>query len=219
MQIRAFPILAVIFGILVGQLECVGLHAQDMSLTNLPSSFYGGDYYKVDPYIRAAGQLQDMGREAAIRQLLILAKTAVISNASANEPRIAILCQMLFTKRNGSTFERPRILGGASFYGEDYTLKTTSYTNWPSEPIELVDGVPFVVVYGYTYEGFWDPHGAESYVRYCMTNCDWSSLHFTPKSQGQKRDALKKLFDSPKWRRPLVPWERQSLSQQIQQIQ
>src|ERR1022692_112573 len=185
MGIRVLPILVIAIGVLIGRAESVSLPTQDILFTNLPSSFYERDFYQVDPYIRAAGQLQDMGREAATGQLLKLAETAAVADSTANEHRIAILCRMLFIQRHGSTFERPAFLGAGAFFGEDFTFESKSYTNWPSEPIELVDGVPFAIVYGYSYQGFWNPHSAESYVRYCMTNCDWSSIHFTSKSQDQ----------------------------------
>jgi hypothetical protein len=216
MQTRTFLSLVVFLAIFVGQVEsgC----GEDVVLTNLPSIV--GGHYKVQPYIRAAIQLQEMGQAAAVEQLLSLAKTAAISaaisDAIADEQRTAILCRMLFVARRGSTFARASYLGGASFYGEDYSVETTSYTNWPSEPIELEGGIPFAIVHGYEYEGIWDPHGAESYVHYCATNCVWSSFRFTPKSADQKREALRRLIESRKWRRPLESWEWRDLTEQIQ---
>ena len=162
-----------------------------------------------------------MGRQAAIRQLIGLAKTAAISDSNFNEERTAILCRMLFTARPGSTFDRPSLLGGPSFLGgaplrEAPSSVEKNFIDWPSEPIEIVDGVPFAVVTGYTYEGHWDPRSAESYVRYCVKNCDWSSFHFSLRTEAEMRQALRKLIDSPKWRRPLEEWEQQYLTEQIQ---
>ena len=215
MQIRAYSFLVVLLAILVGLVKSA--YTQDIVLANLPSIEDGK--YRVDPYIRVAMQLQDVGQEAAVKKLTALGKAAAISDSTANEQRTAILCRMLFTARPTSTFKRAGFLGGPSFYGEsrsEFAFDTTSYTNWPSEPIELVDGIPFAVVNGYIYEGLWDPHAAESYVHYCATNCVWSSIHFTLKSEAQKRQALQKLIASPKWRRPLETWERQVLTDQIQ---
>lgn len=211
MQVRALTSVTAILAILMGRAE--GSYAEDMLFTNLPSIQSGK--YNVDPYIQAAMQLQRMGQQAAVEQLIGLAKSAAISRPTDDEQRTAILCRMLFTARPGSTFKRASFLGGAFFYGEGPSLDTTSYTNWPSEPIELVDGIPFAVVYGYTYEGYWDPHGAESYVRYCTTNCVWSDFHFAIKSESQKRRALQKVIASPKWRRQLDAHERLDLAEQI----
>jgi hypothetical protein len=65
-------------------------------------------------------------------------------------------------------------------------------------------------------EAFVDPHSVESYVRYCTTNCDWSSVGFTTKTMAQKKDALNKLLASPKWRQPLETYERDYLKQQVE---
>ncbi len=61
-----------------------------------------------------------------------------------------------------------------------------------------------------------DPSSAELYVRYCMTNCNWSSVRFTTKSMEQKEAALQKLLSSAKWERPLEGWEREYLTKQLE---
>ncbi len=166
MKIQPFPVLAAVIGMLIGQMESAGLQAQGIAFTNLPS--VQALNYKVDPYIKVAGQLQDMGQQAATQQLLKLAKTAATRGLSSldYEQRTAILCRMLFIPRKGSTFERPAFLGGPSFLGgealrEDQFSVRKNYINWPSEPIEIVDGIPFAVVSGYGYEGIWNPQSAE----------------------------------------------------------
>jgi len=217
MQIRTFSFLVAILGLLIGQGEHV--YAQDMMLTNLPS--IQGGKYKAEPYMRAAAQLQRLRRQAAVQQLIGLAKTAAIPHSIINQQGTAILCRMLFTARPGSTFDRPALLGGPQFLGgapqsEAPFNVNRNFTNWPSEPIEIVDGVPFAVVIGYIYEGYWDPRSAESYVRYCVKNCDWSSFHFSLKSEAEMRPALTKLIASPKWRQPLEEWEQRYLTEQIQ---
>jgi hypothetical protein len=156
-----------------------------------------------------------MGREEAESRLLALAQTASTnSHSTESEQTTAILCRMLFTPRAGADFQRPAYLGAPAILGDPPF--STSNANWPLEPIELVDGIPFAVEYGYTYEGFCDPHGAESYVRYCITNCDWSSISFTAKTEQEKEGALKKLISSSKWHQPLDSGEREYLRQQIQ---
>lgn len=208
---------------LIWQIVCVGLHAQEISFTNLPS--VEGEY-RVDPYLKITQQLQDMGERAATQELLKLAKSvAVATNGISSlddEQRIAILCRMLFTNKPGSDFERPAFLGGPVFFdGDSETLRpdrfsvTKNYINWSSEPIEIVDGIPFAVVYGYSYNGAWDPNAAESYVHYCMRDCAWSSFRFSLKTEAEKKEAARKLIASAKWRGPLKDSARQYLREQI----
>lgn len=217
MQLRMFPFFLIALGIFAELSEHA--HAQNIWLSDLPSVDSG--HYKVDPYIKAAEQLQRLGRHAAIQQLYGLAHYADSTSDLENEEKTVILCRMLFTNRPGSALKRPSFLGSAFFYGEDFSLKTTSYTNWPNEPIELADGIPFAIAYGHGKSGFSteDPHEIESYVQYCITNGVWSNYHFTQKSDPEKQEALKKLIASPKWRRPLDAREQQFLTAQIQQEQ
>lgn len=237
MQIQVFLLFVAIFGIFIAQ-GAESVFAQGVSLTNLPS--IEDDNYKVAPYIKAAEKLQHMGRQAAINELFALAqmieveyaistnrsveqtvKNAMVFEMSANEERVAILCRMLFIPRQGSIFERPAFLGRPSFLGgdalcEDQFSVRKNYVNWQSEPIEIVNEIPFLVVSVYSYEGIWEPKYARLYVAYCVTLCDWSNFHFTLKSQAEKQEALRKLLASPKWRRPLETWEQQYLAQQIE---
>lgn len=158
-------------------------------------------HYKVDPYIQAAVELQALGRSNALVRLHSMAQDEKL------EKRVIVLCRMLFTRRPGGDFRRPMI-GGAGFLGG------TDYQDWPLEPIELVDGVPFLITRGYEMAGFPEPD--EWYLRYCETNCDWSGFRYTIKSKSQKRDALRKLLSSPKWKTPLDADETQFFAKQIQ---
>ena len=155
----------------------------------------------------------------AFKQLTNLLQSSR-SSIVDEEQKVAVLCRMLFTRRPGSDFERPS-LGGPSFLGMDssrtiYFTSDPIFKKWSLEPIELVDGVPFAVVTGYSIEGHVDPRSAELYVRYCMTNCNWSSVRFTTKSMEQKEAALQKLLSSAKWERQLEGWEREYLTKQLE---
>ena len=204
-------------GIVMVQLENNHLYAQDISFTNLPILELD---YRVDPYIKVAGQLQDMGQKAAIQQLFRLATYATNDAllSGDNEERVAILCRMLFVPRPPLlNLERPAFLGGPGFIAEDDMPEPTSYKNWPNEPIEIVDGIPFAVVYGHNYEGVKDPCSAKAYVEYCASFGSWNSVHYVLKSDVEKQQAAKKLFASPKWKRPLnFCWEKDYLLRQIQ---
>ena len=157
--------------------------------------------YKVAPYIKAAAALQGLGREVACEALLRAAPT------NRESRQIVVLCRMLFTKRATADFRGARI-GGAHFLGG------TDYADWPLEPIELVDGVPFLITDGYRLDG--RAEAAENYVRYCMANCDWSTFRFSDVSAAMPVVALKNFYASPKWRRPLDNDERDFLSAQIE---
>jgi hypothetical protein len=113
---------------------------------------------------------------------------------------------MLFTAKPKGEFRRPR-LGGPHFFGDAGTKEC------PLEPIELVEGVPFFVVKGYT--GFGSPEDAKDYLDYCVKNCDWNPLKSKPKTADEKRKALEKLVASPKWKKPLSDDEVSMSKEQI----
>jgi hypothetical protein len=214
-----------------------------VALAKLPPTRW--QEYHVDPYIEAAGRLQAMGKDGATLELLRLARspgaeaqkrmeagggaeaikqwTNLLSSSTSSvfeeRQKIAVLCRMLFNRRPGLDFQDAR-LGAPTFLGQGSrsidSFSDPIFKQWPLEPIELVDGVPFAVVVGYGYEGWVNPSGAELYVRYCATNCDWSSTRFTMNTRAQKEAALRKLLSSPKWERPLEGWEREYLTKQVE---
>jgi hypothetical protein len=130
-----------------------------------------------------------------------------MASQSQNNVDVFILCRMLFSERVGTNFRRP-------WLGESVFLGGTGYDDWPLEPIEIVDGIPFYVIRGYNLAGL--AEAPDQYVHYCDTNCDWSEVVYTSKTQQQKRAALHKLFYSLKWKRPLNPDEQYFLSSQIE---
>ncbi len=154
--------------------------------------------YKVDPYISAASSLQAFGREKACEKLLALA------DVEQHGAQVFVLCRMLFTKKPGSDFKRPS-LGGPSF------LANTEKSDWPLEPIELVDGVPFLITRGYLIGG--EAESPAFYVRYCIETCDWNRFRFRPLSDAEKRKALDKLLASNKWKSRLLDAWRSRLSE------
>jgi hypothetical protein len=175
---------------------------ESFDVESLPS-FQMGEYknYRVGPYVKAAIRLQEMGQEAACDALL---------NASHNKSncrQIFVLCRMLFLKRTTSEFRRPAI-------GSPVLLGATSTSHWPLEPIECIDGVPFLITQGYVLGGL--PESAESYLRYCIANCDWNAARFNVLTDDHTRNALAELIKSNRWKRPLNNAEQDFLSAQIQ---
>jgi hypothetical protein len=156
--------------------------------------------YRAQPYIAVASALQATGQEAACQTLMKVATT----NRSSWE--VIILSRMLFTNSPSGGFRRAR-LGAFDFLGD------TDYGDWPREPIEMVDGVPFFIATRFQLSGQAEP--ADVYLNYCMTNCAWSSQRFAPKTSKEAAAALGKLVSSTKWKRPLNTWERQFLTDQL----
>jgi len=173
----------------------------------------GFDYYtyKVDPFIRAAGALQALGQKQAMQELLAFAKEP----GKRFEDRYGafVLCRMLFTPKEGkrtekqsTTFRRPGI--GAAVYVGAKSIPG-NVAEWPLEPIELIDGVPFLITKGYYMQG--QAELPTEYIKYCIQNCDWNSVAFKPKSEHEKKAALAKLMSVHK----LKPFDREFLSPQI----
>src|SRR5581483_2244888 len=156
-------------------------------------------HYKVDTYIQSAVELQSLGYDAALKRLHGMAQT----NWWLGNGKVFVLCRMLFVQRPGSDFRGP-------FLGQGFFLGGTDYSDWPLEPIELVDGVPFLITNGYLLAG--RSEAEDMYVHYCETNCDWSGFRYTIKTEQQKRDALNKLINSPKWKMPLDKNEQEFLT-------
>jgi hypothetical protein len=160
------------------------------------------DNYRVDAYLRAAERLQAMGKEKAAKLLRQLA-------AKDNKypfTRTLVLCRMLFKPRPKSSFRRAKV-GEASFVGR------TEDKDWPSEPVEVVQGVPFLVATGYSLGGLPEPPVA--YVRYCEKACDWNTERFKPRSKKEKRKALETLLSLPKLKGKLDKEDRGVLEEQL----
>ena len=173
------------------------------SLMTLPDGLSFRGKFHSDPYIRAAVRLQGMGRVAATKTLQELARE---ESASVGH-RAIILCRMLFTKKTGGEFRRPAL-------GETVFLGGSGNSNWPLEPISMIDGVPFQVVRGYLLAG--KPESSENYLAYCLAECDWSGFRFVPKTTSEKEKALDKLIRSPKWKKPLGEHQLAFLSKQVE---
>jgi hypothetical protein len=169
-------------------------------------------HYVVDPYIQAAAELQARPAKEAVALLLGAASRHQdrFTNGDLDE-RTTILCRMLFSAKPEN---KPHYPGSfLCLY-----LGGTSGTDWPLAPIELVDGVPMVIAQPTPFINGRLPEEAQSYVRYCVANCDWNPLRYTPKTAAEKSAALAKLLASPKWRRPLDAGEQEFLSAQIRPL-
>jgi len=173
---------------------------RDLDLRVLPAS---EATFNPEPFISAAISLQSMGKDAGSLVLLRAANTADFYDYD----KLVVLCRMLFIFRDGIDYRSPS-LGHREFYGD------TTFEDWPLEPITVVDGCPFWIV-GLVFAGARSPDAASQYVSYCITNCAWNTFRYRQLNAGQKRSALAKLLQSPKWKRPLSDGEEFLLSSQI----
>jgi hypothetical protein len=167
---------------------------------DFPGLFFGTDKYRIDPYITAAASLRAVRKEKAASLLMSLAKDRERSIAAF------ILCRMLFTAKPNGDFRCPGL-------GQPFFVGDTPADYWPLVPIQIVDGVPFLVVKGYALAG--SPESAAGYVRYCLEECEWGTAEFKPKTAAEKQEALKKLLMSRKWKEPLGKEDKEFLSSQL----
>ncbi len=202
------------FGILAGfglRGDVPGAEKQTAKAFDALSSLVWWDLadFKVDRHLRAAIELQALGKDLACDVLYSFAKklSADERHYSYQENSLIALVRMFFVKRPGSEF-RSAYIGAPGFFGD------SDDKDWQIDPIEIVDGVPFSIVQGYMLFGQAEP--AYDYIGYCIENCDWNSYKFEVKSEEQKQKALKQLLASPKFKTPLSEWERKLLSDQIQ---
>jgi hypothetical protein len=157
--------------------------------------------FKSRSFLKAAAALQQMGKEKAIAKLAMLTE----DEDEHNRP-VVMLCRMLFCKKANADFRAPRL-------GSPNWLGGTDFNDWPLLPLEIVDGVPFRVAYGYNLAGA--AEGSRQYLRYCCENCDWSEAKYNPAVEDAVQRALNKLLASPKWKVKLEQSEREYLSAQL----
>lgn len=157
--------------------------------------------FKIDRHLGEAITIQRLGREAGVQRLRKLSK------ALGSDVNVLLLCRMLYKNSAGADF-RPPGSGATKFLGG------TSPDDWPLEPIELVDGVPFVVAMDGSLAGALERD--EVYLDYCETNCVWSDFQYALKTAKEERVALAKLLGSSRWKRTLRQEEVDYLSGQIQ---
>ncbi len=160
-----------------------------------------GEDFRIGPFLSVAASLQQMGQEEAVARLKVWAKDGM------NEDQVVVLCRMLFEKKEGGEFRRPMI-GGADFFG------STSYGQWPLEPIAIHKGVPILITRGYSLGGWPEPSSA--YLEYCVKNCQWGTVKFVE----QDTDVLKKIIadfiKTSGWKKELRAEEQHFLMNQAE---
>jgi len=78
--------------------------------------------------------------------------------------------------------------------------------DWPLEPITLIDDIPFLIVITYMKAGE-SQHGASPYLRYCISDADWTTRRYHTVTKQEIETGFQKLLNSPIWKQPLDKWE------------
>ncbi|HEY2784347.1 MAG TPA: hypothetical protein VGJ05_05160 [Fimbriiglobus sp.] len=203
MKLLILPLLTFVFGItsagpLLGQSPTEELLLYDRlpSFHNADKTHKDGEKHFSDAYIEMSIHLQKMGKDKAVAFL----------KSPSDSTKVIPLCRMLFTAKPMMEFRRPSI-GAPDFFGR------TGMNDWKLEPIDIVDGVPFVIVHGYTLGG--RAETGRAYLNYAVENCEWSKFEYAKKSTEEKQKALTKLIESKKWKDPLSERVKEFLSVQI----
>lgn len=128
-------------------------------------------------YAALAASLQKAGLPQATAQLRSLA-------AREDGLKVVPLCRLLFKAKPGASFRGPR-LGGAS------TCPRTDGTDWPLDPIAVIDGVPFLVAAKYGKAD--NPESAADYLAYCLAECEWVTESIAVPDKAMMEAAFAKL--------------------------
>ncbi len=158
------------------------------------------DGYKCATYIDLAAYVQSLDKDVATGIIKKYAET------SKYEDQIIILTKMLFVPANNDSLRRPYI-GGALFFGK------TTYYDWPSEPIEIIDNIPFLITGGYFLGGL--AESASDYFEYCLKNGKWTENVYKTKTPEEYKNALDLLIKSDKWNAELSGYEKNFFVRQI----
>lgn len=172
-------------------------------IRDLPDLTMRPHEFRSEPYLDAAVSLQRLGKNHAIRSLRVMSQQCH-DRAGCH---LMLLCRALFVGRGGGPLRGPH-LGAAMLLGE------SAFQDWPRCPIEVVDGVPFLIARGYMLVGI--PESPQGYLEYCIENGDWNNEVLVPQGVAERRRALDKLLLSDKWKRPLDSNEREFLTLQAQ---
>ena len=175
----------------------VAIQTESATSKDLPAFSWGtAGSYKADQFIAAAEMLQSMGKDKAVAML-----RQAMANRTASDDTIIVLCRLLFTAKPGGQFRAPSLGAAVVIGGRD---------NFPLEPIEIVNGFPFLVVSGYNQTEV--PEPADTYLNYCLSDCDWGTFAYKPKTVPEKTMALEKL----NWKTPQTSSEMSFVASQLE---
>jgi hypothetical protein len=143
--------------------------------------------YSVYTYLKTLIALQSISKSDALESLKIASKN------KNSQYQVILLCRMLFISK-GKEFRSP-MLGKPELVGK------SDLSKWSFLPIELIDGIPFLIVKAYALKG--RAENAEDYLKYCLSNCIWNRKKYELPNKTTIRKALEKLINSKKWHKKL----------------
>jgi len=122
------------------------------------------------------------------------------------QDQIIILTRMLFQSKIDTLLRRPYL--GVAFFFSD-----TDYDDWQTEPIEIVNGIPFLIVGGYSLRGL--SESSLNYLEYCIENGKWTENNYSAKTEAELKAGLDILLNDKKWEKELSPNEKSFFEKQI----
>lgn len=164
------------------------------------SSQKGQKEFKSEPYLLAAIEMQNLSSEKREAILKELSKPR-----AGYQEQVIVLCRMLYVANEGTVMRRAG-LGGPSVLGG------VDYKKLKCDPIEMVDGVPFLVVSGYILGG--RPESAGEYLEYCIANCQWTDYRYGKRMGGDYKAAATKLIRN--WPKELGEHDKKFILSQVQ---
>ncbi|HOZ29424.1 MAG TPA: hypothetical protein PLL66_00755 [Bacteroidales bacterium] len=182
------------------------IHAQNHntkfdSLIKQCASINSGNY-RCNAYLELANYLQTLETEKAIEIMKDYANTYQF------EDQIIILTRMLFVSKNNSVLRRPYL--GAAFF-----FCGTDYDDWITEPIEIIKGIPFLIIGGYSLGGL--PESSIKYLEYCIENGKWTENIYSTKSETELKEALDIFLNDNRWNNKLTEANRTFFEKQIKE--
>ncbi len=156
--------------------------------------------YKCGHFIKVVLAGSKAGEDVSIASLRRFVKSG------ASDVDVVALCRLLYTGKDAKKLRRAAI-GGTSFPGG------TEYRDWPLEPIEIVEGVPFLISESYLCMGVSET--ALEYLAYCRQEGIWAPRLSVEKSTAELERALATILHSKKWKTDLYEDETRFLKEQV----
>lgn len=116
-----------------------------------------------------------------------------------------VLCRLLFTSAD-DPLRPPRL-------GQPYFVRDTTRELWPNEPVVVYNGLPFLIVIGWSLGGL--AERPTSYLAYCLQNGRWVDEPYEmPDPETHEAIAEDFIHNGP-WNEPLDENEKDFLRLQV----
>jgi hypothetical protein len=181
---------------------------------NLTTDQLTPDTYNPAKILATANKLIFLGEDTAEASLLKYAEMPLDPHLGGIENRdyyVVWLCLLVYDPKPHSSLPNP-MLGDPDFPYPAFNNPEKS-VDWPRFPLDLNQGVPFLLVSGYTVGGF--PEPGMWYVKRCRANGIFRTSFYPIPSHAEAEQALNDLIFSRKWN--ALSWsDRSSESDKIE---